>query len=317
MRRRRGEQPVVPQAEFTSYYGKPVLKEPVWKAPNIAMYMFLGGLAGSSSALAAGAWLTKRSRLARACKLGAIGAVGPSVVALVEDLGRPSRFINMLRVFKTTSPMNMGSWLLCVYGPAAATAAVSDVTGRLPRLGRVATAVAGVTGPAVASYTGALVSDTAVPAWHEGFREMPYIFVGSGASAAGGWGMLTAPLEEGGPARKLALFGAALEGIASQRMRRRLGMIAEPYMNGRAGRLFRAGQVIAMGGCLGALAAAKRDRSVAAASGSALIAASACTRFGIFHAGMESARDPRYTVVPQRERLERARHPVETDRRVT
>ena len=42
---------------------------------------------------------------------------------------------------------------------------------------------------------------------------------------------------------------------------------------------------------------------VAAAAGAALVAASAATRFGIFHAGLESARDPKYTVVPQRQRL--------------
>ena len=54
-RRRRGEQPMVPDAEFTSYYGRPVIKEPVWQAPDVAGYLFFGGLAGASSVLAAAA----------------------------------------------------------------------------------------------------------------------------------------------------------------------------------------------------------------------------------------------------------------------
>ena len=51
---------MVPKAEFTSYYGKPVLNPPVWEARDIAGYFFLGGLAGGSSLLAAGADLTGR-----------------------------------------------------------------------------------------------------------------------------------------------------------------------------------------------------------------------------------------------------------------
>ena len=74
-RGRRGERPMVPPAEFTSYYGKPVLNPPVWEAPDIAGYLFLGGLAGASSLLGAGAQLTGRPGLARAAKTGALGAI--------------------------------------------------------------------------------------------------------------------------------------------------------------------------------------------------------------------------------------------------
>ena len=52
------EQLMVPDAEFTSYYGRPVIKEPVWKAPDVPGYLFFGGLAGASSVLAAGAQLS-------------------------------------------------------------------------------------------------------------------------------------------------------------------------------------------------------------------------------------------------------------------
>src|ERR1700730_12958263 len=164
---RRGEQPMVPQAEFESYYGRPVLKEPVWKAPDVAGYLFFGGLAGASSALAASAQLAGNRELSRAAKTAALGAISLSVVALVHDLGRPARFLNMLRVFKVTSPMSVGSWLLAAYGPVTGAAAAAAVTGRLPRAGAAATAAAGLLGPAIATYTAALLADTAVPAWHD------------------------------------------------------------------------------------------------------------------------------------------------------
>ncbi|HEY4465078.1 MAG TPA: NrfD/PsrC family molybdoenzyme membrane anchor subunit [Streptosporangiaceae bacterium] len=310
-RKRQAEQPMVPRAEFTSYYGKPILNPPVWEARDIAGYFFLGGLAGGSSLLAAGADLTGRPGLSRVAKSGALAAGALSVAALVHDLGRPARFINMMRVFKVTSPMSVGSWLLGGYVPASGVAAVTALTGRLPRLGAAATAGAALLGPAVASYTAALVSDTAVPAWHDGYRELPFVFTGSGAMAAGGLGLLAAPAGESGPAGHLALLGTAIELAAFERMTRRIGMTAEPYATGRGGAYVTAGKVLAAAGATGATLTAilpwpgtRPRRVVAALSGAALMAASAATRWGIFHAGMASAKDPKYTVVPQRERLD-------------
>ena len=108
-----------------------------------------------------------------------------SLAALVHDLGRPARFINMMRVFKVTSPMSVGTWLLSGYVPAAGVAAATALTGRLPRLGAAATAGAALLGPAVAAYTAALISDTAVPAWHDGYPEMPFVFTGSARDGRG------------------------------------------------------------------------------------------------------------------------------------
>jgi polysulfide reductase-like protein len=303
-RRRGGEQPMVPRAEFTSYYGKPVINAPIWESPDIPGYLFVGGLAGASSLLAAGAQVTRRAALTRSAKLGAAGAGALAMAGLVRDLGRPLRFLNMLRVFKPTSPMSVGSWLLAGYLPAAGVAAATGVTGRLPRLGAVATGGAAVFGPAVAAYTAALISDTAVPAWHDGFREMPFVFTGSAAMAAGGLGLVTAPTGEQAPARNLALLGLAAEAIAFERMTRRIGMVAEPYHHGRGGAYIRAGQALSVLGAAGAVFG-RRDRLLSGLSGAALLAASAATRWGVFHAGLESANDPRYTVVPQRQRLTR------------
>ena len=158
----RGERPVVPRAEFRSYYGLPILKEPVWRSPDVPGYLFLGGLAGASSVLAAFAHRSGNQELARVAKTGAAGAIGLSGIALVHDLGRPSRFLNMLRVFKVSSPMSVGSWLIAVYGPAAVAAAATALTGRLPRAGAAATVGAAALGSGVATYTAALLSDTAV-----------------------------------------------------------------------------------------------------------------------------------------------------------
>ena len=96
-------------------------------------YLFLGGLASASSLLAAFALLAGDRELPRAAKVGAAGAIGLSAVALIHDPGRPERFLNMLRAFKVTSPVSIGSWLLAAYGPVAGAAAASAVTGRLPR----------------------------------------------------------------------------------------------------------------------------------------------------------------------------------------
>ncbi|WP_206660220.1 MULTISPECIES: NrfD/PsrC family molybdoenzyme membrane anchor subunit [unclassified Streptomyces] len=304
-RRGRGERSMVPDAEFSSYYGRPILKKPTWRALDIAGYLYLGGLAGSSSLLAAGAQATGRPELARVAKLGATGAISLSLAALVHDLGRPARFMNMLRVFKPTSPMSVGSWLLSGYAPLTMAAAASDVAGRYRLVGSAATAGAAVLGPAVVTYTAVLISDTAVPSWHEGHRQMPYVFAGSGATAAAGLALAAAPIAQTGPARRMAVLGAALELGVFQLMKRRMGLAAEPLEQGRPHLMLRTAEALTAGGAvLAALSGRQWGRALAAVAGAALLTGSAALRFGLFHAGVASAEDPKYTVVPQRERLE-------------
>ena len=313
-RRGRGEQPVVPDASFTSYYGRPVLKPSPWEA-DIPAYLFLGGMAAGSSLLAAGADLAGLSTLRRAGRLAAMVGISGSFVALVHDLGRPVRFVNMLRVAKRTSPMSVGTWILTLYGPLAAAAGAAELRGLLPRrlswvtslLGlaaRPAGLGAAIAAPAIASYTAVLLADTATPAWHDARRELPFVFVGSAAAASGGMGMIAAALADAGPARRLAVGGAALDLIAGYRLESAVGIAAETLHTGTAGRLMTASKILTAAGGLGAIVTG-RSRVLSAISGAALLAGSACTRFGIFEAGQESARDPKYTIVPQRERLER------------
>jgi formate-dependent nitrite reductase membrane component NrfD len=232
---------------------------------------------------------------------------------LIHDLGRPSRFLNMLRVAKPTSPMSTGTWILTAFSAPVGVAAAAELRSYLPRgfgwlarlLGlaeRPAGLAAAAVGPAVASYTAVLLADTATPAWHEGWRELPFVFVGSAAAAAGGFGMLTAPVHEARPARLLALGGLGLELAAEQQMEQSLALAAETLHEDTAGRFLKASKALSAAGALGTLFAS-RDRRIAAASGVSLLAGSLCTRFAIFHAGQQSARDPKYTVVPQRERM--------------
>jgi hypothetical protein len=300
-----GERAVVPRAEFRSYYGRPVLQEPVWRSPDVPGYLFLGGLAGASSVLAGVAHAAGHGELARAAKTASAGAITLAAAALIHDLGRPARFANMLRVLKPSSPMSVGSWLLAAFGPAAGAAAASAVTGRLPRAGAAATAAAALLGPGVATYTAALLCDTAVPAWHDAHREMPYVFAGSAATAAGGLGMLAVPPAQAGPAVRFALLGAATELAAKNLLVQRLGDIAEPYRQGRPDTLLRIGEVMTATGAAAAILG-RRSRAATALAGTALLASSALTRFGIFEAGLASARDPRYTIQSQRERADQA-----------
>jgi hypothetical protein len=290
--------------EFRSYYGRPVIKPPVWKQPDVPVYLFVGGVAGVSALLAEGAAATGRPALERWSRLAAAGGAAAGTVALIHDLGRPERFLNMLRIFKPTSPLSVGSWILAPFGALSSAAAASQVTGRLRPIGVLTGAGAAVLGPPLATYTATLLSDTAVPAWHEGYREMPFLFAGSAAAAAGGLAMVGTPVSQAGPARSMAALGAAVDLGAGELMERRLGMLAEPYREGRPGRLMKAARVLTVAGGVAAVLGG-RSRLLSVSGGLALAAGSLCTRFGVFQAGLASAKDPKYTVVPQRERLRR------------
>jgi formate-dependent nitrite reductase membrane component NrfD len=312
---RGGDRVMVPEADFSSYYGRPIVKPAPWKH-DIAVYLFTGGVASGTSMLAAGADLTGRPGLRRVARFGSLAGLLVSIVTLVHDLGRPSRFLNMLRVAKLTSPMSVGTWILSLHGPFAALATMSEIVGMLPTrwqrgplglllvLGRPMGLVGAVTAPPVAAYTGVLLADTATPAWHSAYRELPFVFCGSAAAASGGLAMVGAPVSEAGPARAFAFGGAVAELAAGHRMEHSMGLSAETLHRGAAGRWMTASKVLTVAGAVGALAGG-RSRAVSVASGAALMAGSLCTRFGVFEAGLASARDPKYTVVPQRERIAR------------
>jgi hypothetical protein len=307
---------VTPAARFRSYYGRPVLKPPVWDW-MIPAYFFAGGLSAGAALLAAGADLTGRPALRRAGRLGGFASLAASTGLLIADLGRPERFHHMLRVARPTSPMSVGTWILAGYGPGIGLAAAAELVpaslrNRLP--GRLLSAAARPAGlaaaafaPGLASYTAALLAQTAVPAWHDSRGELPFVFTGSAAASGGGLGMLCAPVAEAGPARRLAAAGAAAELAASWLIDRRPGVVTEAWTTGRPDRLRRLADYLTLGGAIVAVTAARHSRGAAGAAGLALLGGSALQRFGVVEAGVVSTADPKYTVVPQRERLAAAR----------
>jgi hypothetical protein len=306
-RRGKGERSLLPPGRPTSYYGRPVIKPPPWE-PLIPAYFFFGGLAGASAALAGGARLAGNGPLERRAWAVSLAGLAVSPPLLIADLGRPERFLNMLRVFKVTSPMSVGSWLLGASTAAVATAAFSAFTGRVPRVGAAAATPAPVLGALLATYTGGLLADTAVPAWHEARRVLPFVFAGGAMASAGGAGVVLTPPGDAGPARRLVVAGAALETVAGRVMEHRLGELAAPYRSGAPRRLARAAMAAALGGAALAGPAragtpGRRRRALAVAGGALAMAASALERFAVFEAGLASARDPDATIAPQRARL--------------
>jgi hypothetical protein len=209
----------------------------------------------------------------------------------------------MLRVVKPTSPMNVGTWVLSAFGTTSALAAGWQLLDR-PRqaVGAPAAAVAGLLGPVLSTYTAVLVANTAVPAWHEARRELPFVFAGSSLASAGGACMALTSRRGAAPARALAVAGALVELGADACMQRRLDPVVRRSWEGAPVRaLHRAARACAVGGaCAAALSG--RSRPVAVAGGAALVAGAALQRWAIFKAGIASSRDPDQTVAPQRER---------------
>jgi Polysulphide reductase, NrfD len=287
--------------DAVSYYGRPIVKEPVWK-PLVPWYFFAGGLAGGSATLALGARLAGNVRLARSASLVNLAAISVSPILLIADLGRPRRFLNMLRVFKPTSPMSVGTWVVSASGAASGVAAGCELLDVLPRLGVAADVAAGALGPFLSTYTAALMSDTVVPAWHGARRELPLVFAAGSAASAGAAAAVLTPPELAGPARRLAILGGAGELAATKVMEERLGpFLAEPYRRGKGGGFARAAKAATASGTA-LMALGGRRRPLAAVAGGLLLAGAAFERFAVFHAGKGSAADPRYTSIPQRQR---------------
>lgn len=274
----------------TAYYDRPILKPPVWKA-EVPLYFFFGGLGGASALLAFGARLAGNPRLARSALLTAVAGATASPPLLVSDLGRPERFLNMFRVLKPTSPMSIGSFVLGGFGALAGAALASEISGLARPLGRLAEAGAALLGMPLTTYTAVLVSNTAVPAWHQARRYLPFVFAGGAGASAGAAAAILTPADRARPARRLAVIAAALELGAVLAMERRLGAAGEPYRSGRPAELGLAAKSLTAAGAI-AMALLGRWRGGACAAGAMLLGGSACERFAVLAAGRESALTP-------------------------
>jgi len=301
--------PYVPTHQSSAnptYYEMPMLKQPVWEW-DIAAYFYVGGAAGASAALGAAAQLcaprSMRSLITRANWIGTVGGA-ISACFLIYDLGRPSRFLNMLRVFRVSSPMNMGSWILSVFSTCAGGAAVLPLGPGLFRpLASPLGLVAGLFGLGLSSYTGVLLAQTAVPVWQQSYRVLPILFAASGTAASAAifeffsWNdQELRTIERFGLVGKIGELVAA---IALEREASRVERVGRPLKRGFGGFLWQSAKILTVAGIVVALLPGK-GRGKRTVSGILGTAGSLCTRFGIFYAGKSSSRDPRATFEQQR-----------------
>lgn len=324
--RRRGgadgarEMSMVDDVEFSdSYYGRPIVKAPPWDY-KISAYLFLGGVAGGSAMLAAGADVIGFEKLRRNTRLTALAGTVAGTGFLIMDLGRPERFHHMMRTFKPSSPMNMGTWILATFGTGAGVIAAAEVdrmTGEKLPLGPLrkllhlaetpAGGLAALLGAPLASYTGALLADTAVPTWNAARDNLSYLFVSSAAMASSGVALMATPTTQTRPARVFATVGAASELYFSEKLTEPMHPAeAEPLKTGKPGQKLRWAKRLTIVGGIGA-ALLSGNRIAAIASGAALTGASLLTRLAIMDAGINSTKDPRHVVEPQKARLEARR----------
>jgi hypothetical protein len=284
----------------TGYYGIPLLKQPQWTI-EVPIYFFVGGAAGAAAAVATAAdWLTDDDELVRSARW--VAAVGGllSPALLTMDLGRPERFLNMLRVFKLQSPMNVGAWTLTAFSSFAAASAFANLMRRKADIGPVrlienaAGMLASATGLVMASYTGVLIGATTIPVWNNNAGTLPAHFAASGLNCA------VSILELLGHenSRALNLLGLAASGyetfegfkIESERTR-----VNEPLRKGASGWIVRSGGILS-----GPLPVALRlayamtgNKSYRKAAAYSSILGSLLTRFGWIRAGHASAKDHR------------------------
>jgi formate-dependent nitrite reductase membrane component NrfD len=275
-----------------TYYGLPALKPPPWKG-YVPAYLYVGGLAGASAVLAG---VAPRDPALRAMRQRArwVAAVGVPLgtALLVADMRRPERFLHMLRVFRPTSVINLGSWLLLLGGTA-------NVGTLLPgRAGQAMGVPSALAGALIATYTGALLSNTAVPLWNRGRRTLPFLFA---ASSAGSTGWLLLPMAEHPREeqilRRLAVGGTLVELAGKVVLQREVGpshALAALHRQG-PGFWWKASKVLGAAAVAGMLLR-PRQRWIAAALGTAAAVAS---RFAVHEAGLRSAKDPKAAFEPK------------------
>ena len=171
-------------AWLPDYYGQPIVKPPVWTW-QIGLYLFAGGTAGMSGVIALASFVTDQSvELVRAALGVALAGALMSPILLIWDLGRPARFLNMLRVFKWRSAMSMGVWTLVLFTSFAAAAFLMMWVEAARTLVFAMVAGTALTGAILATYTGVLLGATAVPTWAAHHKLLPFHFGSAGLGSA-------------------------------------------------------------------------------------------------------------------------------------
>lgn len=288
-RARAGELPHVVQSG--------VMKPAVWTW-EVPLYFWFGGIAAGASFVSLACDLSGDEESAVWARRVALAGLVPCPVLLVMDLGRPARFLNMLRIFKVRSPMSMGAWCLTVFGNLAAAAVGADLLGRR----RAAQAIGGanaVVGGYLGSYTGVLLAATAVPVWARSKHLLGPIFVATGTlSGAATVRLLLSALgvETGHPTRealaRVESGAMTAELVLSALNEHRLGDLADVLEEGTPGRLFKSGKWLARAGLVLQMGRARPNgRSMQHAASVAYLASALAFRYAWVKAGVPSAHD--------------------------
>jgi hypothetical protein len=276
-----------------TYYDLPVVKAPPWRW-FVPVYFYASGLGGAAATLAAAAGLAGERRLARQLHVITTVSEAAGAALLIADLGRPARFHHMMRVFRPTSPMNAGVWLLSASGASSGLALLADLRGRRG-LG-VAGAVGALAGAMLSTYTAVLLGNPASPIWEATRRRMPVWFAaGSAAALASLVELIGAPGADRLPrGYRVAARAAELIGARSVEAAADAAGVARPLREGRSGRMWRGATWLGAGSLIATLARRPRLAGVLGTAAALLM------RFAIVEAGRASAADPRATFTPQR-----------------
>ncbi len=293
-----------------TYYGRPALKPSPWTW-EVAAYIFLAGLAGSAQIIATAADLLGGRRARSIVRNGRHLAVAGAVLGaplLISDLKTPRRWYNMLRIFRPTSPMSIGSYILTVFGGASALTAAGQLlderggregSGLLAQVAQIPAALAGA---GMSTYTGALLAATSTPMWAAEPGLLAARFACSAMATGAAALSLSEQIDEPENSRVLdqvALTATAAElavSVVSERRQRARG-VGRPLRQGGWGAANTIGAIALGAGvplaCYGLNQVRKRrSPGLSIAASLAVLAGGMIMRQAVLHAGQDSARRP-------------------------
>jgi hypothetical protein len=282
------------------YYGTPLLKQPPWTW-QIPLYFFAGGAAGSAAVLGIAArWVGHDRRLARDCRYVAAAGTAISSALLISDLGRPARFLGMMRVFKKQSPMSVGAWTLAIFGTFSAGAAFAEmVDQRIPifplrLIGDASELISALAGLPFSNYTGVLIGASVIPVWNENVGSLPIHFGMSGLNSA--VSILELMGHRNRALNTLGIGASSIETLQGVNIETSQKPAMNPLRRGSSGLITRIGGMLSGPVPLAlrvaaAFAGRRRSRGLRKAAAVSSIAGSLLTRIAWVHAGHVSAKD--------------------------